>query len=97
MTTAIGHSYVVCIENTGYPAALELRKIYQRLSDPKAKGTDSCVSSMSRARTISSPPASSPQSRSRGLSSVPSPRAAARPTPGGDGVPYRSFAAASPG
>lgn len=26
-------SYVVCIENSGYPASLELRKIYVRLED----------------------------------------------------------------
>ncbi len=31
-------SYVVCLENSGYPASLELRKIYLRLSDPKAEG-----------------------------------------------------------
>ncbi len=42
MTIATEHSYVVCIENTGYPAALELRKIYQRISDPKAE-TDGLV------------------------------------------------------
>lgn len=30
-------SYVVCIENSGYPASLELRKIYVRLSDPEAE------------------------------------------------------------
>lgn len=29
-------SFVVCIENTGYPAALELRKIYQALPDDDA-------------------------------------------------------------
>jgi hypothetical protein len=28
--------FVVCVRNTGYPASLELRKIYQVLSDPKA-------------------------------------------------------------
>ena len=37
MTIATESSYVVCIENTGYPAALELRKIYQRLKDPIAE------------------------------------------------------------
>lgn len=31
------HSYVVCIENSGYPAALELRKIYVRLADARAE------------------------------------------------------------
>lgn len=30
-------SYVVCLENSGYPAALELRKIYLRLADPRAE------------------------------------------------------------
>ncbi len=30
-------SYVVCLENSGYPASLELRKVYQRLSDPSAE------------------------------------------------------------
>jgi hypothetical protein len=30
-------SYVVCIDNAEYPASLELRKIYQRLADPKAE------------------------------------------------------------
>jgi hypothetical protein len=31
-------SYVICIENSGYPAALELRKIYVRLADSEAEG-----------------------------------------------------------
>jgi hypothetical protein len=30
--------FVVCIRNTGYPAALELRKIYQALPDHDAEG-----------------------------------------------------------
>jgi hypothetical protein len=30
--------FVVCVRNTGYPAALELRKIYQALADPEAEG-----------------------------------------------------------
>ena len=30
-------SYVVCIDNSGYPSSLELRKIYQRLSDARAE------------------------------------------------------------
>ncbi|HWM89218.1 MAG TPA: hypothetical protein VN493_00475 [Thermoanaerobaculia bacterium] len=30
-------SYVVCIDNSGYPSSLELRKIYQRLSDASAE------------------------------------------------------------
>jgi len=29
--------YVVCIESAEYPASLELRKIYQRLPDPRAE------------------------------------------------------------
>lgn len=29
--------FVVCIRNTGYPACLELRKIYQVLPDPEAE------------------------------------------------------------
>lgn len=29
--------FVVCIRNTGYPASLELRKIYQALGDPDAE------------------------------------------------------------
>ncbi|MBP9146899.1 MAG: hypothetical protein KBF21_14010 [Thermoanaerobaculia bacterium] len=37
MPTATAHSWVVCIENTGYPAAVELRKVYQRIPDPKAE------------------------------------------------------------
>jgi hypothetical protein len=28
--------YVVCIRNTGYETSLELRKIYQAISDPTA-------------------------------------------------------------
>ena len=35
-------SFVVCVENSGYPASLELRKIYLRLSDPKAE-TDGLI------------------------------------------------------
>jgi hypothetical protein len=30
-------SYVACVENSGYPASLELRKIYRRISDPQAE------------------------------------------------------------
>jgi hypothetical protein len=30
-------SYVVCIENSGYPSSLEPRKIYQRLPDARAE------------------------------------------------------------
>ena len=30
--------FVVCVRNTGYPASLELRKIYQALPDPEAEG-----------------------------------------------------------
>jgi hypothetical protein len=29
--------FVVCVRNTGYPASLELRKIYQALADPEAE------------------------------------------------------------
>lgn len=29
--------YVVCIDNSGYPASLESRKIYQRLPDSSAE------------------------------------------------------------
>ena len=29
--------FVVCIRNAGYPAALELRKIYEVLSDPHSE------------------------------------------------------------
>jgi hypothetical protein len=29
--------YVVCRENSGYPASLDLRKIYRRLPDPRAE------------------------------------------------------------
>jgi hypothetical protein len=30
------NSFVVCVKNTGYPASLELRKIYQALADEGA-------------------------------------------------------------
>ena len=30
-------SYVVCVDNSGYPASLEPRKIYQRLPDLRAE------------------------------------------------------------
>lgn len=36
MMIEIEHSYVVCVENSGYAASLELRKVYLRLPDPKA-------------------------------------------------------------
>jgi len=29
--------YVVCVRNTGYPASLERRKIYESLPDPAAE------------------------------------------------------------
>lgn len=32
--------FVVCIRNTGCPASLELRKIYQALPDPEAEAHD---------------------------------------------------------
>ncbi len=31
------NSYVVCLENSGYPASLEPRKIYLRIHDPRAE------------------------------------------------------------
>jgi hypothetical protein len=30
--------FVVCVRNTGYPASLELRKIYEALPDDEAAG-----------------------------------------------------------
>lgn len=27
-------SFVICIKNSGYPASLEVRKVYRRLPDP---------------------------------------------------------------
>lgn len=30
-------SYVLCVENSGYPASLELRKVYRRLPDRAAE------------------------------------------------------------
>ena len=30
-------SYVLCLKNRGYPAALEIRKIYETLPDPEAE------------------------------------------------------------
>lgn len=35
--TSASASYVVCLDNEGYPASLETRKIYRRLSDPRAE------------------------------------------------------------
>ena len=32
-------SFVVCVNNRGYPASLEVRKIYRRLTDAKAGRT----------------------------------------------------------
>ena len=32
--------FVVCIDNSGYPASLELRKIYEALADPEAEKHD---------------------------------------------------------
>ena len=32
--------FVVCVRNTGYPASLELRKIYQALPDTEAEAHD---------------------------------------------------------
>jgi hypothetical protein len=31
-------AFVVCVRNKGYPASLELRKIYQSLPDEEAEG-----------------------------------------------------------
>lgn len=31
------HTFVVCIDNAGYEASLELRKLYQRLPDAAAE------------------------------------------------------------
>jgi hypothetical protein len=30
-------SYVVCLDNSDYPASLEVRKIYRRISDARAE------------------------------------------------------------
>lgn len=35
-TEKIEHQFAVCVNNEGYPASLELRKIYQVVSDAKA-------------------------------------------------------------
>jgi hypothetical protein len=32
----IAGQYVLCVANEGYPASLEVRKIYRRLADPKS-------------------------------------------------------------
>ena len=37
MKTKTKTRLVVCIDNTGYPASLEPRKLYQVLPDPEAK------------------------------------------------------------
>lgn len=34
------NTYVVCLENSGYVASLEPRKIYRRIPDPKAEADD---------------------------------------------------------
>ena len=31
-----GSSFVLCVNNRGYPASLEVRKLYRRLTDSKA-------------------------------------------------------------
>jgi len=31
-----GRRYLLCVENEGYPASLEVRKIYQAIADPGA-------------------------------------------------------------
>jgi len=35
--TRMKKRFVVCVRNTGYPASLELRKIYQALADPEGE------------------------------------------------------------
>ena len=30
-------AYVLCLENSGYPASLELHKVYRRIADPRAE------------------------------------------------------------
>jgi hypothetical protein len=37
MTDPESSTYVVCIDNSAYPASLEFRKIYRRLADPRAE------------------------------------------------------------
>jgi hypothetical protein len=37
MTMARAGRYVVCVDNRGNPAALEIRKIYRLLDDPAAR------------------------------------------------------------
>lgn len=36
LPTETFHGFAVCVDNTGYPAALELHKIYQILPDQEA-------------------------------------------------------------
>lgn len=36
MTEPRDSPYVVCVNNSGYPASLELKKIYRRLTDEQA-------------------------------------------------------------
>jgi hypothetical protein len=31
-------SFVLCIDNTGYQASLDVRKVYRAMSDPEAEG-----------------------------------------------------------
>ena len=35
-----GSRYMLCVKNNGYPASLELRKVYKRLPDAKAATHD---------------------------------------------------------
>ena len=35
-SASTGTGFVVCVNNRGYPAALEVRKIYRRLADRRA-------------------------------------------------------------
>jgi len=39
MAKAQPQQFVVCIDNAGYAASLEKRKIYLSLPDPEAEGT----------------------------------------------------------
>ena len=38
-STKPAQRFAVCVKNDGYPASLEVRKIYEVLRDPAAEGT----------------------------------------------------------
>lgn len=40
MSKPVNKRFVVCVENTGYPASLELRKIYETLPDTEGDRHD---------------------------------------------------------